>query len=414
MAKGTNRLQEIFTTGSDQIVQGNTINAWHVSQSVEAFTGAGNYDIEISGSLTVSGSVYHIDVEDAAGALSNVVVRNNTTGEYFITGSYGGDGGSSGSSGTSGSSGSSGTSGSSGSSGTSGTSGADGNDGNNGSSGSSGTSGSSGSSGTSGSSGSSGTSGTSPGASFTRPASPTSITYDTYLNSVGYGINEVATSPTAPSSNGDMSIRYAASNIGSNVDRIDVFKTASGGGDNSNTLENLAVSGSITLAVTGVGAHTENYVIVSVTDNSTYMSYAVEWENGDDSAFSDAAPTMTSTFNSDYEYELSTGYNRLRVTNNSLGVNQRFRMVTPSSADVGEEIIVELQVNTSGQNIQPAYQLRAGSPSFRQIRRVYEINDTTTNVIQLGTNETAIMRFQANDLGSIEGLTLLGANQIIF
>ena len=50
MAKGTNRLLDIFVTGSDQIAQGNTINAWHVSQSVEAFTGEASYDIEISGS----------------------------------------------------------------------------------------------------------------------------------------------------------------------------------------------------------------------------------------------------------------------------------------------------------------------------------------------------------------------------
>ena len=423
MGKGTQRLKNIFTDNTDEINQGYTINSWHVSQSVEAFTGTGSFDIEVEGSITVTGSIYHESATDAAGALSNVVVRNNSTGEYFITGSYGGADGSSGSSGSSGtsgaagSSGSSGTSGtgsdgSSGSSGTSGT-GSDGSSGSSGTSGSSGSSGTSGGTGSAGSSGSSGTSGSSGGTQFTRPGSDTSITYDTYLNTTGYAIDEVATSPTAPNANGNMSIRYAVSNIGSNVDRIDVYKTASGGGNNSNTLENLAVSGSIILAVTGVGAHTERYTIVSATDNSTYMSYAVDWVSGDDAAFVDTEPTMTSTFQSDYEYELSTGYNRLLITNNSAGVNQRFRMTEPSSADAGDEVIVELKVNTTGQNVQPAYQLRGGGPSVRSIRNVYEIDGTTISNLVLDTNDVAIMRFQVNDLGSVEGLTLLGANQII-
>ena len=152
MGKGTERLENIFTPSTDEINQGFTINAWHVSQSVNAFTGTGSYDIDINGSLTVTGSIYHEDAQDAGGALSNVVVRNNATGEYFITGSYGGGGGGAGSSG------SSGTSGNDGSSGSSGTSG---NDGSSGSSGTSGQAGSSGSSGTSGNDGSSGSSGTS-------------------------------------------------------------------------------------------------------------------------------------------------------------------------------------------------------------------------------------------------------------
>lgn len=49
-------LENIFTPGSDEIAQGFTVESWHVSQSVEAFTGASDYDITISGSLTVTGS----------------------------------------------------------------------------------------------------------------------------------------------------------------------------------------------------------------------------------------------------------------------------------------------------------------------------------------------------------------------
>ena len=70
MGKGTKRLENIFDPTVDEINQGFTINAWHVSQSVEAFTGTGSYDIDVSGSLTVSGSIYHEDAQDAAGALS--------------------------------------------------------------------------------------------------------------------------------------------------------------------------------------------------------------------------------------------------------------------------------------------------------------------------------------------------------
>lgn len=253
-----------------------------------------------------------------------------------------------------------------------------------------------------------------PAGSFSRPGSATSVIYDTYLASVAYAVDEVGTSPAAPNANGNVSIRYAVSNAGSNVDRIDVYKTDSGATNQSTTLENLSVSGSITLAVTGVGNHTEIYRIVSVADNSTYMSYAVEWESGDDAAFADTEPTMTSTFNSDYEYELSTGYNRLLVTNNSNGAAQRFRMTKPAAAAAGDEVIVELQLDTSGQNIRPAYQVRNGSPSFRKIREVYEVDGTSITRIELDTNDMAIMRFQVNDLGSTEGLTLLGANQMIY
>jgi len=122
------------------IQAGQIIRAGHVSQSLVAFAGLDAYDINLSGSFAMTGSIYHSGIDDAAGIASSVLVRDNTTGEYYTTGSYASGGGGSG------------TSGSSGSSGTSGSSGATGDAGTSGSSGSSGTSGSSGSSGTSGSS----------------------------------------------------------------------------------------------------------------------------------------------------------------------------------------------------------------------------------------------------------------------
>ncbi len=136
------KLKKIFATGTDEVVQDFTINSWHVSQSVDALTAVEDYDISISGSLNVTGSV-NIKELDTDAALTDFVVIDTSTGE--LKKRTGGSAGTNGSSGTSGSSGSSGTSGSSGSSGTSGIS-VVGPAGNSGSSGSSGTSGTSGAS----------------------------------------------------------------------------------------------------------------------------------------------------------------------------------------------------------------------------------------------------------------------------
>jgi hypothetical protein len=253
---------------------------------------------------------------------------------------------------------------------------------------------------------------TAPPGGFTRPGSDTSITYDTYLQTINtYSVNAVGTNPAAPSSNGDVSLRYAVSNIGSNVDRIDVYD--SDGTDRSATLLNLAISGSITITQVGAGSHTEVYRIISVTDNTSYVSFAVSWVSGDDATM-ETTTTDTFTFDADYEYELGTGYNRLLVTNNSNGAGNQFRMAPPAGASAGDEVIVELKVNTSGQNVRPTYYVRNGTPTFMKARRVSEFDGSTVTGIELDTNDVAIMRFQVNDLGSIEGLTLLGANQMVY
>jgi hypothetical protein len=48
-------LKNIFDPAVDEVVQNFTIQSWHVSQSVDAFTGADAYDITLSGSLDVTG-----------------------------------------------------------------------------------------------------------------------------------------------------------------------------------------------------------------------------------------------------------------------------------------------------------------------------------------------------------------------
>jgi len=52
-----NILKKVFVPNTDQVSQSFTVQSWHVSQSVDAFTGASAYDITISGSLTLTGSV---------------------------------------------------------------------------------------------------------------------------------------------------------------------------------------------------------------------------------------------------------------------------------------------------------------------------------------------------------------------
>ena len=59
------------------ITTGNTVKAFHVTQSVDAFTGTDAYDITISGSLTVTGSI-----------TGEPLIVNPLTSSYAITASY--------------------------------------------------------------------------------------------------------------------------------------------------------------------------------------------------------------------------------------------------------------------------------------------------------------------------------------
>ena len=86
------QLKKIFDPGVDEVVQNFTIESWHVSQSVDAFRGDDDYDITISGSLTISGSTFISGSPEASGNGYSTLVLNNTTGQVYITGSYGGGG----------------------------------------------------------------------------------------------------------------------------------------------------------------------------------------------------------------------------------------------------------------------------------------------------------------------------------
>ena len=73
------------TLSNSGIINGQIIYDYQVSQSVDAFTGADDYDITISGSLTITGSVYTNGTPTAAGPGFDLVVRDQASGKLFIT-----------------------------------------------------------------------------------------------------------------------------------------------------------------------------------------------------------------------------------------------------------------------------------------------------------------------------------------
>ena len=131
------------TLSNTGIVTGQTVEALQVSQSVDAFTGANDYDITISGSLTLTGSLLQtgsvffkqlVDVPaTASGQLGAVMI--DVDGRLYSgsssVGSQGtaGEKGENGSQGTTGEKGVDGTQGTTGTQGTVGTTGAAGSQG---------------------------------------------------------------------------------------------------------------------------------------------------------------------------------------------------------------------------------------------------------------------------------------------
>jgi hypothetical protein len=80
-----NVLKKIFDPSIDEVVQNFTIQSWHVSQSVDAFTGVDDYDITISGSLVVTGSVAIHTLPNSP--QNGVVLYDDATGLLYYTAS---------------------------------------------------------------------------------------------------------------------------------------------------------------------------------------------------------------------------------------------------------------------------------------------------------------------------------------
>jgi hypothetical protein len=72
-------LQKVFAS-NDQVSQSFTVQSWHVSQSIDAFTGADDYDITISGSLTVIGPTI--------GSFTGSLLGTSSWADNAITASY--------------------------------------------------------------------------------------------------------------------------------------------------------------------------------------------------------------------------------------------------------------------------------------------------------------------------------------
>lgn len=68
-----------LTLSQTGIAQTQTINAWHVTQSVDAFTGTNAYDITISGSLTVIGPL----TATASAANTAFIASNSSTNSDY-------------------------------------------------------------------------------------------------------------------------------------------------------------------------------------------------------------------------------------------------------------------------------------------------------------------------------------------
>ena len=79
-----NVLKQIFSAGVDQIDQTYTIEAWHVSQSVDAFTATKDYDIKISGSLTITGSLFATASHAYSGSKVYIASNNATDINYTL------------------------------------------------------------------------------------------------------------------------------------------------------------------------------------------------------------------------------------------------------------------------------------------------------------------------------------------
>ena len=70
------------------IVSNNTIRPWHVTQSVDAFTGIDDYDIKISGSLALTGSLQITGSTNFKGSVSGSSFTGSFTGSFNGTASY--------------------------------------------------------------------------------------------------------------------------------------------------------------------------------------------------------------------------------------------------------------------------------------------------------------------------------------
>ena len=252
---------------------------------------------------------------------------------------------------------------------------------------------------------------------FLRPSTVTSVSWSSYKMFVANQYNIFSTAGGTPSSNAQMSVDDTDS---TNVAFIRIYDTQLNGTNNGTFFNDLAPGSQIRILQTGVGSSADEYynVLYGANDFGSYVEYQVIWASGNGGTF-DAVYTDVVYVYSDYEYELTQGYNLLTVTNTATSNpgGSSFRMKMPSSMEAGEELIVEILAGGgTTSNIIPTYIYNlntSGTPS--DINSIYVPNGTSTNaLLTLDSNDRAIMKFLSWYNSSTQnGLIPLGALQVI-
>jgi hypothetical protein len=253
---------------------------------------------------------------------------------------------------------------------------------------------------------------TTPSNVLSRPTSATSVVFDVDVDAAWTNL-ATSTGPN-PTSAGQFTTNSATPG---SVTQIKINKTANSAVDQTNQLEDLAVSSSITITQAGGGTGFGNYRIVTKTDNTSYMTYDVANWGSSGGTFDN---TQISTIETDgkgaYEYTLSSGYNLLDVRNNG-DVADSFRLKIPTNSSPGSRVIVEASINASSQNVLFSYQARSGSVSSTgQVNKnLYPIGaDDVSNILILDSNDIAVIEFTTWGTGSSVnyGLIPVGAIQV--
>ena len=251
---------------------------------------------------------------------------------------------------------------------------------------------------------------TTPGG-LTRPASATTVTFDTYeqLNSK-YSI--ISTAGANPTANGQMSVDDTDP---TNVAVIDIYKTDTAGTSRAAILGSMTVSGSLYLLQTGTGATDAAYRILSITDNTTYYTFQVNYIPATGNGTWATGTVDQIQLDSHPYYQLSTGYNRLDVTNSS-GTARNFILAAPTDATPGSTVYVELTRSAGGDSILPQYMVRGYNDNilYSKIKNVHENSSATQ--MSLGISDKAIIVLSTWNVGSggqNQGLLLDSAETVI-
>lgn len=236
--------------------------------------------------------------------------------------------------------------------------------------------------------------------SYARPVSATNVVYDVNIAAVGWTFSSVTNGN--PTSAGQISVD---SSTATSVSTIKINKTANASSNQTTQLEGLAVSSSLDLAQAGGGLGTGLYRIVTTTDNTSYMTFAVTYIGGGSGTYTVGQVVTVETPVNDtfYEYTLNNGYNLLNIQNNGDG-NDAIRFKVPNNAATGDRVIVEAAISASSQNVPLSFQMRSGSVSSTgQVnQKVFSIglSGSQTNVVLLDTNDVAVLEYTVWGTGS--------------